>query len=302
MRFSPARFLCPALALGLTALATISALALEKGGMPDLGQQEQTCLPTSTANLIIWFGTHGYPNLIVKGDDRDDDFEHTVHAIMAATKAEYRLGTRTGGIMTGIRKYITDAGYGCDVEYRGLDWGMGEFSEVVHDKNGKAFLKDFKPPKSFTQDWLKENDDPNKGFILMLAYCSYDKEKDTFTNALGFGHAMTLVNAAPNMILVHDPAHDRNESGRKILTPQTLTSGTFRLPGLNLPVAGLVLLSGSQLQAPPETGVVLSGAICITMYASKEKELAALKPSEVQATAQAKRSWGGWLFQVIFGK
>jgi hypothetical protein len=38
--------------------------------MPDLSQIEQTCLPTSTANLIIWFGNHGYPKLIASGDHR----------------------------------------------------------------------------------------------------------------------------------------------------------------------------------------------------------------------------------------
>ena len=53
---------------GLFVAGCFPAFALEKGGMPDLAQEEQTCLPTSTANLIVWFGTHGYPKLIVPGD------------------------------------------------------------------------------------------------------------------------------------------------------------------------------------------------------------------------------------------
>ena len=32
-------------------------LPSKKDGMPDLSQEEQTCLPTSTANLIVWFGS-----------------------------------------------------------------------------------------------------------------------------------------------------------------------------------------------------------------------------------------------------
>jgi hypothetical protein len=39
--------------------ACLPLRADEKIGMPDLAQVEQTCLPTSTANLIIWSGRHG---------------------------------------------------------------------------------------------------------------------------------------------------------------------------------------------------------------------------------------------------
>src|ERR1700683_2197804 len=63
------RFACRfLLGLCLTGQVLLPASADEKEGMPDLGQQDQTCLPTSTANLIVWFGTHGYPKLIVNGD------------------------------------------------------------------------------------------------------------------------------------------------------------------------------------------------------------------------------------------
>jgi hypothetical protein len=305
-------------------MATLSAVALEKGGMPDLGQEEQTCLPTSTANLIIWFGEHGYPKLIVKGDSKDDGFIHTVHAIMSATHANYDLGTRTDGITYGIHKYITDAGYGCDVEYRGLDWSMAKYPDLVKDDDGALFRKDFKPPSAFTADWLKENDDPNKGFVLLLAYCKFDSSKSSFTNAINAGHAVTLVNAEPDMILVHDPAHYSDESGRKILTPEILTGGTFRLPGYNAPVAGLMLLSGSELEAPPESGVLLTGAVCITMHPDDDagKVVAATsaapnstigtsgdagpaaEPEKTPAAApsSSNSSWAMWLFDLVFKK
>src|SRR5277367_6072634 len=94
--------LCVLAGFCLTGMATLSAVALEKVGMPDLGQEEQTCLPTSTANLIVWFGLHGYPRLIVPGDSKEDGFIHTVHAIMTATRANYDFGTRTEGITYGI--------------------------------------------------------------------------------------------------------------------------------------------------------------------------------------------------------
>ena len=240
--------------------------AAEKAGMPDLSQEEQTCLPTSTANLIVWFGTHGYPKLIVPGDSADDGYIHTVHAIMSATRANYDFGTRTDGITYGIHKYIENAGYRCDVEYRGLDWSQAKFPHLLKDDFGDIYKKDFKTPVAFSQDWLQENDDPNKGFILLLAYCKFDRSRSTFTNALNAGHAVTLVNAEQNMILIHDPAHYNDEPGRKILTPEILTGGSFQLPGYDAPVAGLMLLSGSLLEAPPDAGVLLTGAVCISMH------------------------------------
>jgi hypothetical protein len=199
--------------------------------MPDLGQEEQTCLPTSTANLIVWFGTHGYPKLIVSGDSRDNGYAHTVHALMTATNAIYALGTRTEAITYGIEKYIHDAGYSCDVEYRGLDWSQAKYPQIVKDEEGEKYKEYAKTPSPFTQDWLQENNDPNKGFILLLAYCKFDRASNTFTDAFNAGHAVTLVNAEPDLILIHDPAHYNDEPGRKILTPEPLVGGTFQLPG-----------------------------------------------------------------------
>src|SRR5271156_2724671 len=204
-----------------TAILT-PAQAEQKSGMPDLGQEEQTCLPTSTANLIVWFGTHGYPKLIVNGDSKDDGYIHTVHALMTATNATYQLGTRTDAITYGIGKYIRDAGYSCDVEYRGLDWSQAKYPNIVEDKDAEKYKQDFKTPSPFTQDWLQENNDANKGFILLLAYCKFDPSTNTFSDAFNAGHAVTLVNAEPNMILIHDPAHYNDEPGRKILTPEPL--------------------------------------------------------------------------------
>ena len=297
------------LALCVGGLIMLPASAQEKGGMPDIGQEEQTCLPTSTANVIVWFGTHGYPKLIVSGDSKDNNYAHTVHAIITATDAKYAWGTRTDAITYGIAKYIHDAGYGCEVEYRGLDWSMAKFPQIVKDVDGEKYKKNFKPPDPFTQDWLKENKDPNKGFILLLAYCNFNRGTNTFTDSINAGHAVTLVNAEPNMILIHDPAHYNYEPGRKILTPELLTGGTFQLPGYNAPVSGLLLLSGTFLDAPPGAGIMLTGAVCITMHPAKN-EGSAVSPIPT-SSAPAPRaapastpttSWTTWLFDLLFKK
>jgi hypothetical protein len=310
-------------------LAICPAFGMEKVGMPDLGQEEQTCLPTSTANLIVWFGTHGYPKLIVTGDNVDDGYIHTVHAIMTATKATYQLGTRTEAITGGIQKYIRDAGYSCDVEYRGLDWSQVKYPHIVDDPIDDEFKGEQKTPSSFTQDWLQQNDDPSKGFILLLAYVSFDRGTNSFHDAINAGHAVTLVNAEPNMILIHDPAHYDDEPGRKILTPELLTGGTFELPGYHAPVSGLILLSGTLLDPiMRDATVMLTGAVCVTMHPAKEISTSTViasaagapnsmiggkstpaatpvPPSTAPATAPTTSSstaWTMWLFDMLFKK
>jgi hypothetical protein len=313
------------LGLCLASLLALPASATEKEGMPDLSQQDQTCLPTSTANLIVWFGTHGYPKLIVPGDSKDDEYIHTVHAIIRDTNARYDLGTRTDAIAYGIDKYVRDAGYTCDIDYRGLDWSQVKYPQIVEDEDADKYKPFQKTPGTFSQDWLQQNDDPNKGFILLLAYCNFNRAGNTFTNAINAGHAVTLVNAEPNMILIHDPAHYDDETGRKIITPELLTGGTYQLPGYSAPVSGLLLLDGSLLEAPPDAVVMLTGAVCITMHpdgggttsvpttastamvGAGSGTLATptstpASPTPSAPASQPSQSWTMWLFNFFFKK
>ena len=266
--------------LGLGAgLFAVSALAAEKPGMPDLAQVEQTCLPTSTANLILWFGRHGYPKLVPAGASEDEQDLHVVHRLMADTDARFDWGTRLDEVTLGIGKYIRDSGYDCTVEYRGLE-GKGA---------------------PFSQSWLKENDGADKGFILLLAYCREDAQTRSFTPAWNAGHAVTLVNAEPDMLLIHDPAHSEDETGRKILTPFPISGGTWRDQSGIASVDGLLLLSGSLLEAPPHSLVMVAGAVCITMNPPGAKKAAAKLPLAAAAAKSIpkNRTWVDWLFGLI---
>lgn len=320
-----------ALGLCLAGLLISPVRADEKQGMPDLAQIEQTCLPTSTANLIVWFGKHGYPKLIRPGDPGDEEKDrilHTVHRIMTDTDARFDWGTAQDKVALGIKKYIQEAGYDCDVEYRGLDWTQAE--NQIKASRGEPLSED-KPSTPFTQDWLQDNNDPNKGFILLLAYCKYDSSANTFTNAWNAGHAVTLVNAEPDMILVHDPAHEEDEPGRKILTPLVLKSGLWREGPFTAPVAGLMLLSGSLLEGPADGQIMLTGAVCITMHPIKNINGTDTPPTQAiaaggnlgtsvgsstspkQATpspgtpatpssGSTSSTWSMWIFNILFGK
>ena len=84
----------------------------------------------------------------MKGDSEDDGYIHTVHAIMNATNASYHLGTRTEAITYGIAKYIHDAGYGCDVEYRGLDWSMAKYPQLSKDPDWPTSIRTIRKPRA----------------------------------------------------------------------------------------------------------------------------------------------------------
>ena len=321
------RYIHALAAFALTLVLLSPARAEQKIGMPDLGQEEQTCLPTSTTNLIVWFGKHGYPKLIVPGDSEDDGYIHTVHAVMEKTNARYDLGTRMEAITTGIADYIHDKGYGCDVEYRGLDCNKVKVTELIKDPDAAKY-KDFdsKTPEDFSQDWLSSNSDPTKGFILLLAYVNFDRNTNSFSYAINAGHAVTLVDAQPDTILIHDPAHYDSMPGRKVVTPDVLTAGVLHLPGYNAPVSGLMLLTGTDLETPPEATVLLTGAVCVTMHpdspaiahvsssagganavggtptgtATTTTTIPAAPAST--APASANQSWAMWIFDLLFKK
>ncbi len=274
-------------------LAAVPARAQEKAGMPDLAQIDQTCLPTSTANLMLWFGKHGYPKLVLPGASDDERADHTVHMLMADTGARYDLGTEMDQVTRGIESYIHRAGYNCEVEYRGIDGRSGPFS----------------------QHWLQQNDDPNTGFVLLLTYCRYDPRNDVFSDAWKAGHAVTLVNSQPDFLLIHDPAHQSDETGRKIITPRVLTRGSFLDDGQQVPVSGLMMLSGSLLEAPPRSEVMLSGAVCITLHKEGPPSGAPSSgpnavvagtapggPLTSGASAAAPSGWWNWVLSLVLGK
>lgn len=260
--------------------APAGAWAIEKDGMPDLTQTEATCLPTSTANLMIWFGHHGYPKMLPLGGTEEDRDWSVIQHLMTDTNARFDLGTERAREVSGIEKYIRDAGYGSDVEFRGV-LASGE---------------------TFSLDWLKQNDQPDTGFILILAYCRWNPDTRVLTPALRVGHAVTLVNAEPDFLLVHDPGHLDNETGRKILTPTPLSQATLQDGPDSEPADGAVLLDGSLLHAPDDARVVLVGAIRVTIHENEKEAVAATPSHHNYIAANAVPPWWACIFRFFFAK
>jgi hypothetical protein len=214
--------------------------------------------------------------------------------LMADTGARYDVGTEMEEVTRGIEAYIHRAGYSCEVEYRGIDGHSA----------------------AFTPGWLQQNDDPNTGFVLLLTYCRYDERSDSFTDAWNAGHAVTLVNAEPDFLLIHDPAHESDETGRKIITPRVLTRGSFVDEGQQVSVNGLMMLTGSLLEAPPDAEVMLSGAVCITLHKEGPPTGAPVSgPNTLMAgsatgkalptnttSASSQTGWWSWIVSLVLGK
>jgi len=317
------------LGLGLFGLGLLSASAAEKPGMPCLTQEEGTCLPTSTANLMVWFGLHGYPKLIVKGDSAANGYIHTVHAMITAVHATYQFGTDTMAITYGIQKYIRDAGYSADVEYRGIDWSQIKSKDIIKDADLDAYKKAYRTPAAFSQDWLQQNNDSNKGFILLVIYAKYNPETGVFSNPVA-GHAVTLVNAEPDTLVIHDPANDASYPGRKILTPRQLVGGSFEAPGFHASTEGLMILDApiDEMWHPVNGVILLTGAVCVTMHPDSNETsivkgtvgspngVIGANPGDTAKNGTgstgsnhgttpaptAQRDWATWLFDYFFKK
>jgi len=109
-----------------------------------------------------------------------------------------------------------------------------------------------------------------------------------------------------------------------------LTGGSFQLPGYSAPVGGLMLLSGTLMDTPPDAGILLTGAVCITMHPISEgtkiiggsvgasnstiaggttsttsgpASTPASTPSTPSTPASSPNSsWAMWLFDLLFKK
>ena len=156
--------------------------------------------------------------LLPAGGTEDDRDWSVVQRVMTDMNARFDLGTSPRLMVSGIAKYIRDAGYYPDVEYRGL----------------------YVPGQAFNREWLAANDRPDTGFVLIFVYCQWDPGTRVLSSAQRIGHAVTLVDYEPDSLLIHDPAHRDDETGRKILTPQSLENATWQDPDSSQPADGLL--------------------------------------------------------------
>ena len=100
--------------------------------------------------------------------------------------------------------------------------------------------------------------------------------------------------------------------------PRRSPRGSFDDDGSPVPVAGLLMLSGSLLEAPPDSQVMLTGAVCITLRqagsaspgpkAGPNALLAGpggstpVGAGPANSASTANSGWWSWIIRIVLGK
>jgi len=161
------------------------------------GNGSQYCGPVATSNGLSWLASHGYPNLAASGSSAKRRQIAMIKTLARLMDTSDENGTGTTGLMRGISRYISEAGYQLSrLEYKG--WRR-------HDSNyGQGSIADM--------DWLKEGiAGENSSVCLNIGW--YERRADGKYWRIG-GHWVTAVGYGvrrggarqANTILVHDPS------------------------------------------------------------------------------------------------
>lgn len=170
--------------------------------LPNVG--EYYCGPVSAANIIAMFAKKGFVNLYPTNNpialikELAKNFQTNNH------------GTRTDGIILGLKSFVESKGYKADIKYQGFrDIDPSVKSANIPDLN-----------------WIMA--EMKKGNAILLNIGIYDKSmqngKPVYTRQ--YGHFVTAVGAGtdglsgnPNYLTIHDP-YDRVKGDHYIKVKQ----------------------------------------------------------------------------------
>jgi hypothetical protein len=212
--------------------------SLPAAGLPDAGAAH--CGPVAVSNSLVWLARHGYPQLAPSSN-----LTATNHGALARLLGEtrymhttYQDGTTVDGMLTGVAKYLADRntpfkylGYqGWDTSTSPYDTGIKipELQWITAGLTGKSAV------------WLKI------GWYRQLGRHEWQKFAGHWVTLVGHG-VDAHGNAAPDILIVHDPAP---RSGEQLSTDYVklipLERGTLRsISGRrSIPTTGLYRLGG----------------------------------------------------------
>lgn len=205
--------------------------------MPDIDQDSNTCFPTSTANLLYWFGENGYPALLSKDTDATARQRNLIAKLLVHTNGTFKNGTEFAAMTKGLSSFFKAHNIDAKVTYRGL--GGDAFSGL---------------------DWFERNSEDNVGFILCLAYV-HKKGANSYLSAAPLGHCVTLLRYHDGVAAILDPAHAEGETGRRTL--RLIPVSQIKTSGATIPM--LFEVSGMPLEGSHADTVLLDGAVCIEL-------------------------------------
>lgn len=210
------------------------------GDLPNLSQRQVAsslpgegyayCGPTAAANVLLWLGEHGYPNLVPTGTE-GKRASAVVRDLGRRMSTDAQDGTRPADVVGGLRNYLTSRGLSrFRIGYEGyeqLDPPLSTASRLVR----LGSLRDVVKGKRFA--------------LVNVGWYDYDRVRDTYIRK--GGHWLTLAGVAQQdnrlVAFLHDPA----TATRPYVTFKRLGSGrivgdSHRRSG---PAAGQYRLKGS---------------------------------------------------------
>jgi hypothetical protein len=205
-----------------------SETGVSKSDMPDLMASANACLPTATANLLYWFGKHGFPAILPRREFDDEEQQATLkNIIMGVAGGNFENGTSAIPFAEKLQSFIESKGYHAQCS-------VVNFTHMSADMSWSL---------------LRTNSRPDVGYLLMIIGGQYLYNGDQFQLDPRMGHAITLVDIGQKTLIIDDPAHAAFDSGRQTLQSLALTrANSYNSDtGQILPCDGCYLLTGQCL-------------------------------------------------------
>jgi hypothetical protein len=221
------------------------------------------CGPTAVSNSIMWLSDTGFPDLAPHTDDRKRD-QHDV--IVELGSAAYfntdpeGYGTPPTSLMEGLKRYVTDKGYG----YVRIAWqGWNALGTPPEFDTGVEVPE---------IDWVKVGVQGTASAWLLLGLGHYEPATDEYV--LTSGHWITLVGHGfdgqgvdPSYLIAHDPWSPGDVTHAYVrldpLQGGTFVPGVPDAPPVTQSAAGYYRLIGDFQFSAPE--VYLLGAVVLEM-------------------------------------
>jgi hypothetical protein len=193
------------------------------GGFPDKG--ESYCGPAAISNSIIWFSTHGYPELI----DNLANLKKSQFELINQLASKKYIGTGHSGsrpteILLGVRHFLDDHNYSkASIKYNG-------FRPVPEEFQTGSKIPDLDSAKLHVA---------NKDAVwLNFGWYRYDHPKNIYTRS--GGHWVTMVGYVDkkesdrSCLIIHDPETDTAQNEYLII--ERIGAGIMQGPFRGLPV------------------------------------------------------------------
>ncbi len=217
-----------------------------------MGDGEMFCAPTSTAMEFSFLVQQGFGKLLPEDATKHEGYLDLIEQLGSADFMDTsgKSGTRTIGVVEGVRKYVESLGYSVKVvNYAGVNFGqLKDPCHVVSE------MPDF--------DLLRQAvNHPHSIVLLNVGYYKLGAKREAYRR--NNGHWVAVVGYGtdgnhpdPNVVLLHNPANKAPKIPRGATLAERLEPCVARISPLDAPavvlggrtVDGMMAIEGPALQ------------------------------------------------------